>query len=135
MKHTAQYLSAFIILWIVFYALSIISRDNQFTSVRKYLQQEQVTDTWTIEEIPIVEVAEDTEPPIIEITNYTNGQVVTEASIDIQVQVTDNTTSSESITIEGNGIRELKDGYNPIVVSATDEAGNVSASYIIVEKK
>lgn len=132
MKYFANLISAAIILWIVFYALTIISKDNTYTSVRKYLNQEQeievIADTWSTE-------IQDTEPPIIEILNYKNKQLITEPNINIQVKVTDNVSTSGSIIVEWDWLKDLIPWYNPIVVSATDEAGNVGATYIIIEKQ
>lgn len=134
MKKIAGILSVCIILWTVFYALTIIAKDNEFTSVRKYLKPQEATQTGATETWS-TEVVQDTLPPVVMITNLTNNQVVTDESVDVQLEVTDNVSVLENITTKWGWIQELKMGYNPIVVSATDEAGNTGVSYIIVERK
>ncbi len=63
--------------------MSIISEDNRYSSVRKYTKPKL-----------------DTLPPVIEFSNYQNGQIVSANTIDVQVKVTDNITPSEQIIIE-----------------------------------
>lgn len=137
-NYISPLLSVTIILWVIFYALTIIAQNNEFTSVRQYLLDSQQQDV-NAEEIDtgviIEEVIEDTMPPVIEITNYTNGQVVTDESIVVDVQVSDDVSTPENIIVSWAGKKNLTIGYNPIVVSATDETGNTAATYIIIERQ
>lgn len=101
-----------------FGALSNISLENQYTSVRKYTKPKP-----------------DVTPPTIEFLDYKDGDIVTARAIDIRVLSTDDHTASDKIVLEGTGRYVLKAGFNPIVVSAQDEAGNIATSYIIIEKQ
>jgi hypothetical protein len=53
----------------------------------------------------------------------------------VEVSVNDNVTPSESILVEWDRGYVLHSGFNSIVVSARDMAGNVASRYIIIEKK
>lgn len=135
MKKFIIILSTFCILGISFYWLATISKQNEFTSVREYLlftketpesgSWNSLTDAWVA----------DTIPPIIEIVNYKNGDIASSESINIDLEYSDNITPSENIKTTWWWTHLLKTWFNPIVVSATDEAGNVATTYIIIEKK
>lgn len=118
MKKLSILLSIALITALCFSALVNISEQNRYTSVRKYTKPKP-----------------DTVPPTIEFLNYKDGDVTRLSSIDIQVSVADDRTARENIVVEGVGKYTLKTGFNPIVVSARDEAGNISSAYIIIEKK
>ena len=129
MKKISLLIAACIILGIIFYAFSVISKNNTYTSVRKYLKKADVTN------VSDTKSNVDIEPPIIEIRNYKNKDVITTESIEVEVDITDDTSAPWNITITGTGKHILKAGYNPITVSARDEAGNIAVKYIIIERK
>ncbi len=129
MKKISLLIAACIILGIIFYAFSVISKNNTYTSVRKYLKKADVTN------VSDTKSNVDIEPPIIEIRNYKNKDVITTESIEVEVDITDDTSAPWNITITGTGKHILKPGYNPITVSARDEAGNIAVKYIIIERK
>lgn len=106
------------ILWLSFYSLFRISEENKYTGVREFAK-------------PKV----DTIPPTIEFVNFQDGDIVLESSIYVEVSVNDNITPPESILVEWDGGYTLHTGFNSIVVSARDKAGNVASRYIIIEKK
>ena len=118
MRNFIIVLSIAIITGLIFFALSLISWANQYTSVRQYNKP-----------------SADTVPLIIQFLNYTDGEVVSTDTVNIQVKVTDNMTPSNQIVVEGEGIHILKPGFNPIIVSAQDEAWNVASKYIVLERK
>lgn len=143
MKKISIYLTAAFTLGIIFFGLKTLSNENTYTSVRKYLLKEAPTTvieqtgniSWTGETANTGDTVKDTVPPIIEVTNYKNGDVVDADSVDINVQVSDDVTATDKIVTSWSGNHELKKWFNPIVVSARDEAGNVASTYIILERK
>ena len=155
MKKLSIFLSVTIITALCFWAFSLISVDNQYTSVRKYTKPKTIAPVVEIippvvdSNIPIVEspapikravvpsteMVADTTPPTIEVLNYKDGDVVTMSTIDIQVKVTDNQSPSDKITVDGAGTKTLQNGLNTIIITALDEAGNAGSTYIIIEKK
>lgn len=118
MKKLSIFLSVMIVTALCFAELVNISKENQYTSVRKYTKPKP-----------------DITPPVIEFLDYKDGDIVSLRTIDIRVRATDDRTPSEKLIIEGTGKITLKTGFNPIVVSAKDEAGNVASTYIIIEKQ
>ena len=162
MKKFSIFLSIAIVTTLCFWALSLISADNQYTSVRKYTKPktkvpvaEIIVPTTTVDSTtpvltpttkrtvaptkevvtsPTTTVA-DTTPPTIEVLNYKDGDVVTTPTIDVQVKVTDDHTPSDKITVDGAGKHTLQNGSNTIIITALDEAGNAGSTYIIIEKK
>ena len=135
MKKFIILLSTFCILGVSFYWLATISKQNEFTSVREYLlyaKEEPESNSWSSLTNTWVE---DTTAPIIEIVNDKNGDIVNSESIDIDLEYSDNITPSENIQTTWWWTHTLKAWFNPIVVSATDEAWNTATTYIIVEKK
>ena len=106
------------ILWLSFYGLFRISEENKYTGVREFTK-------------PKI----DTTPPTIEFVNFKDGDIVVENTIYVEVSVNDDITPSESILVEWDGGYTLHSGFNSIVVSARDKAGNVASRYIIIEKK
>lgn len=146
MKTFIATLSTLCILGILFYWLSAISKQNEFTSVRHYLLKTKNTESssWNIQTSHSWSEAMDTKswatvidtiPPIIEISNYKNGDVVTDSEINIILQYSDNVTATENIQTTGWWMHTLETGFNPIVVSARDEGWNIGTTYIILEKK
>lgn len=151
MKKLSIFLSVSIVTALCFWAFSLISMDNQYTSVRKYTKPKTITPVVEIippvidSNIPPVEstapikraaiTIADTTPPTIEVLNYKDGDVVTTLMIDVQVKVTDDHTPSDKITVDGVGKHTLQNGSNTIIITALDEAGNVGSTYIIIEKK
>lgn len=151
MKKLSIFLSVSIVTALCFWAFSLISMDNQYTSVRKYTKPKTITPVVEIippvidSNIPPVEstapikraaiTIADTTPPTIEVLNYKDGDVVTTPMIDVQVKVTDDHTPSDKITVDGVGKHTLQNGSNTIIITALDEAGNVGSTYIIIEKK
>lgn len=77
----------------------------------------------------------DVTPPMVEFANYQDGDVVTDASVNIEADVSDDVSPLDKIRVEGTGKQNLKVGFNPIVVSAVDEAGNTAHAYIILERR
>lgn len=158
MKKLSIVISITIITTLSFMALINISKENQYTSVRQYSKPKPVTSSLaknTISEpkkevvvaepptpLNVLTATEnqpktilDTTPPVIEFVNYKDGDIVNSSLINIQVKVTDDISPSEKITIEWAGRHRLKSDFNPIVVTAKDEAGNTTSSYIIIEKR
>jgi len=118
MRNFSITLSVAIMTGLSFFVLSLISSANQYTSVRQYNKPSL-----------------DTTSPVIQFLNYTDGDIVSTDAVDIQLKVTDNITSQDRIIVEWWGKHVLKTWFNPIIVSAQDEAWNVASSYIILEKK
>ena len=87
MKKISLLIAACIILGIIFYAFSVISKNNTYTSVRKYLKKADVTN------VSDTKSNVDIEPPIIEIRNYKNKDVITTESIEVEVDITDDTSA------------------------------------------
>lgn len=158
MKKLSIFLSVSIVTALCFWAFSIISANNQYTSVRQYSKPKtavmETTPSIAIDSnipatetpvpikrtiVPIKEATPisvvDTTPPTIKVLNYKDGDVVTTPTIDVQVKVTDDHTPSDKITVDGAGKHVLINGSNTIIITAVDEASNAGSTYIIIEKK
>lgn len=106
------------VLFLSFFLLKNISDENVYTGVREYTKPKK-----------------DTQAPNIEFVRLKDGDIIYEDAIYIEVEVTDNVSKPEKIAISGNKWKMLQPWFNPLVVSARDEAGNVASKYIIVEKR
>ncbi|MDD2916651.1 MAG: hypothetical protein PHH70_02275 [Candidatus Gracilibacteria bacterium] len=145
MKKLNILLSVCMVMTLCFWALSGISDANQYTSVRKYTKPKATSETipeksveTTVAPAPETLVSQketDTTPPVIEFTNYKDGDVVTDSLINVLVKVTDDQSASDKIVVSGAGRQRMKTGFNSVVVTATDEAGNVGSAYIVIEKQ
>jgi hypothetical protein len=87
MKKISLFIAICFVLGIIFYAFSVISEKNTYTSVRQYTKKADVTTVSNTQ--PQVDI----EPPIIEIRNYKNKDIVTTESIEVDVDVTDDTSA------------------------------------------
>ena len=75
----------------------------------------------------------DTQAPELEILFPEDGQVFQIDEIEVHASATDDI--DEEVLIEGTGTFKLEPGFNTIILTATDKAGNAVSEFVVVEKK
>ncbi len=87
------------------------------------------------ETLPEGKSALDTEPPKIEITAPKDGTQFSSDTDSIIVSAKAWDAIDPNPTLSGTGEFSLEQGFNSIIVTATDSAGNVGSTYVLVEKE
>jgi hypothetical protein len=102
--------------------------------VEKY-QLQLIQRSSTVQQEVKQSAIKDTEAPKIQIIYPEDGAVFGADIKNIIVKTKAWDAIDPSPSIQGDGIFWLKPGFNSIVVTSTDQSGNVGSAYVVIEKK